>query len=67
MASVCPRHPSTPRVGPIHAAAAVLANSPVWHYWLAVPIALGAIVVVIGVVLGYVFKVTSTRFPSDES
>ncbi len=51
----------------MHAAAAVLANSPVWHYWLAVPIALGAIVVVIGVVLGYVFKVTSTRFPSDES
>lgn len=47
--------------------AAVLANSPVWHYWLAVPIALGAIVVVIAVVLGYFLKVTSTRYPSDES
>ncbi len=47
-------------------AAAVLANSPVWHYWLAVPIALGAIVVVVAVLLGYFFRVTSTRFPSDE-
>lgn len=46
--------------------ASILANSPVWHYWLAVPIALGAITVVIAVVLGYCFKVTSTRFPSDE-
>ena len=46
--------------------ASILANSPVWHYWLAVPIALGAIFVVIAVVLGYFFKVTSTRYPSDE-
>lgn len=51
----------------MNAVAAVLATSPVWHYWLAVPIAIGAIVVVIGVVLGYVMKVTATRFPSDES
>ena len=28
--------------------------------------ALGAIFVVIAVVLGYFFKVTSTRYPSDE-
>jgi hypothetical protein len=41
-------------------------TSPVWHFWLAVPIALGAIAVVIGVLLGYVFKVTRTRFPKGE-
>ena len=46
--------------------ASILANSPVWHYWLAVPIALGAIVVVIATVVGYFFRVTATRYPSDE-
>ena len=62
---MCPRAPTAPRVASIYAAA-VLANSPVWHYWLAVPIDLGAIVVVVAVLLGYFFRVTSTRFPSDE-
>lgn len=47
--------------------ASILANSPVWHYWLAVPIALGAIFVVIATVVGYFLKVSATRFPSDES
>lgn len=40
--------------------------SPVWHYWLAVPIALGAIVAVIAVVVMYVTKVTRTRYPKGE-
>jgi hypothetical protein len=47
-------------------AASILANSPVWHYWLAVPIAAGAILAVVATVLGYFFKVTATRYPSDE-
>jgi CBS-domain-containing membrane protein len=41
-------------------------TSPVWHYWLAVPIALGAIVAVITVVALYLFKVTRTRYPKGQ-
>jgi hypothetical protein len=41
-------------------------TSPVWHYWIAVPIALGAIAVVIAVVAGYVAKVTRTRYPKGQ-
>lgn len=40
--------------------------SPVWHYWLAVPIALGGVVAVVSVVALYVSKVTRTRFPKGE-
>ncbi len=41
--------------------------SPVWHYWLAVPIALGSIAAVITVVALYLAKVTKTRYPKGES
>jgi hypothetical protein len=40
--------------------------SPVWHYWLAVPIALGSIAAVITVVVLYLGKVTKTRYPKGE-
>jgi hypothetical protein len=43
------------------------ASSPVWHFWIAVPLALGAIVVVIALVLGYVAKVTRTRYPKGDT
>jgi hypothetical protein len=46
--------------------AADVPKSPVWHYWLAVPIALGAVVAVIAVVGLYLGKVTKTRFPKGE-
>jgi hypothetical protein len=35
----------------------------VWHYWIAVPLAIAAIVAVIAVVAGYLRKVTSIRYP----
>jgi hypothetical protein len=41
-------------------------TSPVWHYWLAVPIALGAIAAVITVVALYLSKVTRTRYPKGQ-
>lgn len=37
----------------------------VWHYWIAVPLAAGAIVAVIATVVGYLAKVTYTRYPRD--
>ena len=40
--------------------------SPVWHYWLAVPLALGAIATVVTIVALYVLKVTRTRYPKGQ-
>jgi hypothetical protein len=37
----------------------------VWHYWIAVPLAVAAIVLVIVTIVGYLGKVTYTRYPRD--
>lgn len=37
--------------------------SVVWHYWLAVPLAAGAVLAVIATVVLYFQKVTKTRYP----
>jgi hypothetical protein len=42
-------------------------TSPVWHFWIAVPLALGAIAVLIALAVGYVSRVTSTRYPKGDS
>jgi hypothetical protein len=47
--------------------AAEASTSPVWHFWIAVPLALGAIVVVIALVAGYFAKVTKTRYPKGDT
>ena len=47
--------------------AAETAGSTVWHFWLAVPIVLGAIAAVLAVVAGYVISVTRTRYPKSDS
>jgi formate-dependent nitrite reductase membrane component NrfD len=47
-------------------AADAKSTSPVWHYWIAVPIALGAIAAVITVVALYLKNVTSTRYPKGQ-
>jgi len=41
-------------------------TSPVWHYWLAVPLAAGSILAVITIVALYLLKVTRTRFPKGQ-
>ena len=35
----------------------------VWHFWLAVPLAAVTVLMIVGTVLAYFFKVTKTRFP----
>ena len=41
-------------------------TSPVWHYWLAVPLAAGSILAVLTIVALYLFKVARTRFPKGQ-
>lgn len=35
----------------------------VWHFWLAVPLAIAAILLPIGLIAGYFIRVTKTRYP----
>ncbi len=35
----------------------------VWHFWLAVPLALAAIALPIALLAGYFIRVTKTRYP----
>ena len=37
----------------------------VWHFWIAVPLAAGAIVAVAVSVIGYLQKVTYKRYPRN--
>jgi len=35
----------------------------IWHYWLAVPLVGGGILLCIGTLVGYLQKVSATRYP----
>jgi len=35
----------------------------VWHYWLGVPLAAGAVLAVIATVIGYFAKMNSLKYP----
>ena len=35
----------------------------VWHYWLAVPLAVGAVLAVVATLAGYLKKVQSVKYP----
>ena len=35
----------------------------VWHFWLAVPLAIATFALILGMVGAYFFKVTKTRYP----
>jgi|TARA_B100000809_G_scaffold128182_2_gene126296 hypothetical protein len=35
----------------------------IWHYWLAVPLVAGGVVLCIATLVGYFQKVSSTRYP----
>jgi hypothetical protein len=41
-------------------------TSPVWHFWLAVPLAAGAILTVVAMIGLYVARVTRTRYPKGQ-
>ena len=38
-------------------------GAQIWHFWLAVPLAVGAVVNVIALLLGYVATVVAPRYP----
>ena len=35
----------------------------VWHYWIGVPLALGAVLAVVATVIGYFVKMSSLKYP----
>ncbi|MCP4436032.1 MAG: hypothetical protein GY812_11155 [Actinomycetia bacterium] len=43
----------------------MFAEETIWHFWLAVPLALTAVAIVVGIVALYFFKVVRTRYPKD--
>lgn len=45
----------------------LFATEKVWHYWLAVPLALGAVLAVLTIAGLYAFTVTKTRFPKSDN
>jgi hypothetical protein len=44
----------------------MLAEQHIWHFWLAVPLALGAVFTVLGLLGLYFYKVTRTRYPQQQ-
>lgn len=44
----------------------LFAQDTVWHFWLAVPLAVGAILAVLTIIGLYLFKVTRTRYPKHQ-
>ena len=36
----------------------------IWHYWLAVPLAVGGVALTVATLVGYFQKVSSTRYPT---
>jgi hypothetical protein len=45
----------------------MLLAEKVWHFWLAVPIAAGAVLAVVAVLGLYAARVTKTRYPNNDS
>jgi len=43
-----------------------LAAGPVWTFWIAVPLAVGAVLMLLATVAGYLKNVTSQRYPKGE-
>lgn len=37
----------------------------VWHYWLGVALFVPAVLIVIGIVIGYLIKVVAPRYPKQ--
>jgi hypothetical protein len=43
-----------------------LAAGPVWTFWLAVPLAASAVLILLATVAGYLKNVSSQRYPKGE-
>ena len=37
--------------------------APVWHYWIGVVLAMGGVLTVVALVVGYLVKVQAPRYP----
>ncbi|CAN5560709.1 hypothetical protein BH18ACT1_BH18ACT1_17080 [soil metagenome] len=49
-------------MSPVLAVVSLLA-AVVWHYWLAVPLAAGAVLLLLATVAGYLKKVQAAKYP----
>jgi uncharacterized membrane protein YpjA len=41
----------------------MLAESHVWHFWIAVPLVAGAIFFILAVIVGYLVNVVKPKYP----
>jgi hypothetical protein len=39
----------------------------VWHYWIAVALVVPAVLLVVGIAVGYLYKVVFPRFPREQA
>ena len=37
----------------------------VWHFWIALPLTVGAVLAIVATIAGYLQKVTYQRYPRD--
>jgi hypothetical protein len=40
--------------------------APVWHYWIGAVLAIATILTIVAMIVGYLKKVESTRYPKGE-
>jgi hypothetical protein len=43
----------------------MLAKAPVWHFWIAVFLAIPAVLLVLATIVGYVVKVVAPKYPKQ--
>jgi hypothetical protein len=43
----------------------MLAKAPVWHFWIAVFLAIPAVLLVLATIIGYVVKVVAPKYPKQ--
>jgi hypothetical protein len=41
----------------------MLFAAPVWHFWIALPLVLGAVLFVVATIVGYLLKVVRPKYP----
>ncbi|HRW37067.1 MAG: hypothetical protein KDB04_07305 [Acidimicrobiales bacterium] len=42
----------------------MFAEQHVWHFWIAVPLAAGAVLFAVATIVGYLLKVVKPKYPS---
>ena len=50
---------------PYHRGMDPVLAAKVWHYWIAVPLAGGAVLAILSTIAGYLKKVQSVKYPRD--